>query len=64
MAEIEHGSSTDIMATLDIADSPKITINITHETKGLMDFKTATSLSKGEQFYSLNSLVTTTVRVY
>ena len=64
MTEIEHGSSTDVMATLDIADSPKITINITHETKGLMDFKTTTSFSKGEQSYSLNSYVTTTVRFH
>ena len=64
MAEVEYGSSTDVIATLDIADSQKIAINITHETKGLMDFKTTTSLSKGEELYSLNSYATTTVSVH
>ncbi|XP_057368025.1 uncharacterized protein LOC130689027 [Daphnia carinata] len=59
MSEIEDGSSLDIVTRLEITGIPEITLNITHETRGPMDFKLTTHLSKGEQFYSLNSYATT-----
>lgn len=64
MSEIEDGSSLDIVTRLEITGIPEMTLNITHETRGPMDFKMTTHLSKGEQFYSLNSYATTTVRRY
>ncbi len=64
MTETEDGPTVDVTVTLDITDYPNVKIEISHETKGHLDFKTTAILSRGEQSVNVNAYATTAVRLF
>lgn len=61
MTEAEGGPSIDITVALDVSDFPTVSIGVSHETKGHMDFKSAVQLTRGDKSITMNGLATTTV---
>lgn len=64
MTETEDGPTIDVTVTLDIADYPNMKIEISHETKGQLDFKTTAILSRGEHSINVNAYATTAVKLF
>ena len=54
MTQTDDGPTVDVTVTVEIGDHPNITIDISHETKGYLNFKTTTNLSTGK--YSINAI--------
>ena len=63
MTEAENGPSIDVTVTLDVSGYPQVTVEISHETKEEMGYKSAILLSRGDQSIGLNALTTTTVNL-
>lgn len=63
MAHTDDGPTVDLTVTLEMANYPNITFDISHETKGPLEFKTTGNLLTGKHSINAISYATTAVRL-